>query len=122
MNINWRAVAIGLIITVILVLIFSQFNLGYLGAIIGGLVVGYMITGSYMDGAINGGLSAGIGGFIMLPVYALLFERSIILIAIVAAIDILVSYFIIGAIFGIIGTFMKVKLFNKLQYQTKHRP
>jgi len=55
MNINWRAVVIGLIITVILVAMLSQLKLGYLGAIIGGLVTGYLITGTYTDGAVNGG-------------------------------------------------------------------
>lgn len=112
MNINWRSVVIGLIITVILVAMLSQLNLGYLGAIIGGLVTGYLITGTYTDGAVNGGLSAGIGGFISVLAFALLFERSLISIAIVAAIGVLISYFIIGAITGIIGVLMKTKLFN----------
>ena len=111
MNINFREVGIGLIITVILVAMLSQLKLGYLGGIIGGLVTGYMITGTYIDGGVNGGLSAGIGGFISVLVFALLFERNLLSIAIVGAIGVFISYFIIGAICGIIGILLKVNFY-----------
>jgi len=109
MNIDWKIVGIGLIITGILVAIFDYVSLAYLAAIIGGLITGYMITGKYVDGAVNGGLAAGISGCVYLLVFALLFERNIISVAIVAAIGVLVIYFIIGAIGGMIGVFIKGK-------------
>jgi hypothetical protein len=64
--VNWKAIGVGVIITL---------TLAYLGKyiphldtpiapIIGGIIAGYMVGGSYKNGIIYGGLSAGLAGFV----------------------------------------------------------
>ena len=64
--VNWKAIGLGVIITL---------TLAYLGKyiphldtpiapIIGGIIAGYMVGGSYKNGIIYGGLSAGLAGFV----------------------------------------------------------
>ena len=64
--VNWKAICLGFI---------GTFILAYLGKyiphldmpiapLIGGIIAGYMVGGSYRDGGFYGGLSAGIAGFI----------------------------------------------------------
>jgi len=64
--VNWKAIGLGVIITL---------TLAYLGKyiphldtpiapIIGGIVAGYMVGGSYKNGIIYGVLSAGLAGFV----------------------------------------------------------
>jgi hypothetical protein len=64
--VNWKAICLGFI---------GTFILAYLGKyiphldmpiapIVGGIIAGYMVGGSYRDGSVYGGLSAGIAGFI----------------------------------------------------------
>lgn len=63
--VNWKSLVLGFIITLIL---------AYLGKyiphldmpiapIVGGIIAGYMVGGSYRDGGVYGGLSVGIAGF-----------------------------------------------------------
>ena len=123
MKINWMSVGIGFITTIILTVILSYVGLSILGPLIGGLIAAYMITGTYTDGAINGGLGACIAGFIYTLVVVLLGAPAISaamvsdgytsgdvgLIAIIGAIVSLVIFFILGAIGGIIGILIKGK-------------
>lgn len=64
--VNWKAIGLGLTTTLLL---------AYLGKyiphldtpiapILGGIIAGYMVGGSYRDGGIYGGISASIAGFV----------------------------------------------------------
>lgn len=121
MNINWMAVGIGFIVTLILGIIGVYVGfLGLLAPIIGGLIAGYMITGNYTDGAINGGLGAGIAGFVVTLIAVLVFGGAAMALsgyevsggvigaaAIIGAIVAFIVEFILGAIGGIIGILIK---------------
>ncbi|MGZ7068046.1 MAG: DUF5518 domain-containing protein [Methanobacterium sp.] len=94
------------------------------GPIIGGLIAGYMVGKSYINGIVNGGIPAGIAGLVVIPIYWLLFGNVIITQQIAAgwtapdastitifiaetAVITLIIYLILGAIFGVIGVFIK---------------
>ena len=64
--VKWKAIGLGIIIT--LILAFLGKYLPHLdnpiAPIIGGIFAGYVVGGSYKNGVIYGGLSAGIAGFV----------------------------------------------------------
>jgi len=128
--VNWKAIGLGFIITLVL---------AYLGRyiphldmpiapIIGGIISGYMVGGSYRDGGIYGGLSVGIAGFLYTMMVILLTgislattvsmnifpmamngESGIVTAAIIilGALLAFSIYFIMGLIGGIIGIAIK---------------
>ena len=129
--VNWKAICLGFI---------GTFILAYLGKyiphldmpiapIVGGIIAGYMVGGSYRDGSVYGGLSAGIAGFIYTLLVIILsagvsvastvsmnvFQMSIYGesgivtagIIILGAILSFIIYFILGLIGGIIGIAVK---------------
>jgi len=67
MILNWRAIGVAFVVTLVLSIIFGIYlpkNIGLIGPIIGGLLAGYMVGGSYTEGLVNGGIPAGIAGSI----------------------------------------------------------
>jgi hypothetical protein len=123
--INWKAIGLGFIVTLVVALIglYVPFLSLPIAPLIGGIVAGYLVGGSYRNGIINGGLSAGIGGFIYALATVLLLggtisasaatmginvtSETLTAIAVVGAILAFILYFILGLIGGIIGVFLK---------------
>ena len=67
MILNWWAIGVAFVVTLVLSIIFGIYlpkNVGLIGPIIGGLLAGYMVGGSYTEGLVNGGIPAGIAGSI----------------------------------------------------------
>ena len=78
MKLNWMAIGAAFIITTVLSIIFGIYlpkNVDLIAPIIGGLIAGYIVGGSYTDGLVNGGIPAGIGGIIS-TVTIVLFSSS----------------------------------------------
>ena len=129
--VNWKALGLGFV---------GTFILAYLGKyiphldmpiapIMGGIISGYMVGGSYRDGGIYGGLSAGIAGFIYTILVIILsagvslaatvsmnifpmsmyWETWILTLGIIilGAILSFITYFILGLLGGIIGIAIK---------------
>ena len=69
LNLNWKAIGFSFAVTLV-ISIFSGLYLPqyivFISPIIGGLIAGYMVGGSYSDGIVNGGIAASIAGFISL--------------------------------------------------------
>ena len=129
--INWKAIGLGFIFT--LVLAYLGNYIPYLdiplAPLVGGVIAGYVVGGNYKNGIINGGLSAGIIGFIYTLLVIVITTGSIITTAVnnavattslsgqsglvIAGIIIFASivafgiYFILGLIGGIIGVVIK---------------
>jgi len=128
MNLNWMAIVVALIVTIVIAIfsgIYFPTNVSLIictsnAPIIGGLIAGYMAGGSYTNGIVNGGISAGVAGLISIPAFALLSGNklitamsstvpatngtfTIILVIVVA----IILFFIIGLIGGIIGVTLK---------------
>ncbi len=138
--INWKAVGFGFIVT--LVLAYLGNYIPYvdipLAPIIGGIVAGYVVGGSYKNGIINGGLAAGIPGFlytlavivfvtgstiaVAVSKTALSGESGIatIIIIIIGAILAFVIYFVLGLIGGIIGAAIKERGIKKTVPETNN--
>jgi hypothetical protein len=64
--VNWKAIGLGVIITLILAYLgkYIPHLDNPIAPIIGGIFAGYVVGGSYKNGVIYGGLSAGIAGFV----------------------------------------------------------
>ena len=65
MNLNWIAISVAFIVTIVIAFISGIYlpkNIGLIGPVIGGLIAGYMVGGNYTDGIVNGGIPAGIAG------------------------------------------------------------
>jgi len=127
MNLNWMAICVSFIVTIVIAFISGIYlpkNIGLIGPIIGGLIAGYMVGGHYTDGIINGGIPAGIAGLIYLITVVLLFGSQIATIAYKAgytgSVETLIiggvigavfagfaMYFVLGLIGGIIGVALK---------------
>jgi hypothetical protein len=78
MKLNWMAIGAAFIITTVLSIIFGIYlpkNVDLIAPVIGGLIAGYIVGGSYTDGLVNGGIPAGIGGIIS-TVTIVLFSSS----------------------------------------------
>jgi len=127
--VNWTAVGVGFVVTLILGIIglYVPF-LGLLAPIIGGLVAAYMAGGKYIDGIVNGGLAGGIAGFITALIgFALIGAAVSVLtgyagagavIAIIGAI----TGFIIGAILGLVGGVIGIAIKGKPAEQPMTEP
>ena len=128
--VNWKAIGLGFIITIILAYLGNY--LPFLGMpfapILGGIFAGYVVGGSYKNGAIYGGFSASIAGFIytlLIILYSgigiatsvstavvptsLSAESGFITVGIIilGATISFMTYFIMGLIGGIIGVAIK---------------
>jgi hypothetical protein len=127
MNLNWMAIGVAFIVTIVIAVISGIYlpkNVGLIGPVIGGLIAGYMVGGNYTKGLVNGGIPAGIAGLIYLSVVVLLYGSQIATIAskvgytgsvetliiggaIAAAFVGFAMYFVLGLIGGIIGVAIK---------------
>jgi hypothetical protein len=104
MMVNWTAVAIGFVVTIVLEIVGLLFKsvdiavatfISIFAPVIGGLIASYWAGGTFKDGAITGGLAGGLGSLLAAIVSTpgsliLLVENSII-------------SFVLSAIAGIIG-------------------
>lgn len=127
MELNWTAIVVSFVVT-IAVTIFSGIylpkNVGLIGPIIGGLIAGYMVDGSYTDGLVHGGIPAGIAGLIYIAAVVLLLgseitsvaakvgytgstEALIVIAVIGGAFTGFALYFVLGIIGGVIGVAIK---------------
>lgn len=133
LNLNWTAIGIAFVVTLVISIfsgLYLHKNVVFISPVIGGLIAGYMVGGSYSDGIANGGIAAGIAGLISLPVIALLSwnvvtttlsnygyhippETLLTGVIVGTALVGLVTYFIIGLIAGIIGTAVKGRKSNQ---------
>ncbi len=126
MNLNWVAIGIAFVISIVMGIfgvIYLPKNVSLIGPIIGGLIAGYIVDGSYTDGLVNGGIPAGIAGLISLPVVLYLFWNIIIaaasnsgytlppgsflIIAVSGAFVGFAIYFVLGIIGAVIGVTVK---------------
>jgi hypothetical protein len=126
MELNWKAIIAAFIITTVLSIIFGLYlpkNVDLIGPVIGGLIAGYLVGGSYTDGLVNGGIPVGIGGIVSTVTIVLLSssqitslvysigytgsKESLFLGLIVGA---AIAGFALFFVFGIIGSIIGVKL------------
>jgi hypothetical protein len=79
-KLNWKAIGASFIITMVIFLIFGVYlpkNVELIGPVVGGLIAGYIVGGSYTDGLVNGGIPAGIGGIVSTITIVLLSSSQI---------------------------------------------
>jgi hypothetical protein len=127
MNLNWMAIIVSFIVTIVIAFISGIYlpkNIGLIGPVIGGLIAGYMVGENYTDGIVNSGIPAGLAGLIYLTTVVLLFGSQIATIAskagytgsvetlilggAIAAVFVgFAMYFVLGLIGGIIGVAIK---------------
>lgn len=109
--VNWKPVALGFVVTLILAFIglFVPYLI-ILAPIIGGFIAAYLAGGDYRDGTVNGGIAGALGllvvlaiGFAFFGALAGVLVGSITLGAVTAGIFGAIIGFIIGLILGIIG-------------------
>ena len=100
MNLNFKAIIIGFIVTVV-----AYFIVGYFSFILGGLVVGYFINDDYIDGAINGAIAVASAG-LLLGIGLGLFKFGIIFVPIPA----IIVGLILGGICGAVGMYPKEQI------------
>jgi hypothetical protein len=129
--VNWKAIGFGVSVTLILAYL-GNF-IPYLGMsiapIVGGIIAGYIVGGSFKNGIIYGGFSAGTAGFIYTFLVVVLTagiskatavsmniypsavgSESGIVTAIIIGLSVILAfgtYFIMGVIGGIIGIAIK---------------
>jgi|WetSurMetagenome_2_1015567.scaffolds.fasta_scaffold337323_2 hypothetical protein len=112
--VNWTAVAIGFVVTVVLetigILFLSLDNsvsvfISIFAPVIGGLIAAYWAGGAYKEGVVNGGLAGGMGSLIAAIIFL---PGSLIYIAENAVISFITSG-ILGIIGGLIGILAKGK-------------
>jgi hypothetical protein len=80
MKLNWKAIGAAFVTTTVLSIIFGIYlpkNVDLIGPVIGGLIAGYIVGGSYTDGLVNGGIPAGIGGIVSTVTIVLLSSSQI---------------------------------------------
>lgn len=56
MKINWIAIIVSFIVTIVISIVSGVYlpkNVGLIGPVIGGLIAGYMVDGSYTDGIVK---------------------------------------------------------------------
>ena len=112
--INWKPVAIGFVVTLILEIIgvigfsgmFVPLIISILAPVIGGLLAAYIAGGEYIDGARNGGLAGGFGSLVA----AIIVLSGADLAAIIFS---AIFSFILSAILGIIGGTIGIVLKGK---------
>ena len=127
MNLNWKAIGISFVVAIVIGILGGLYlpkNISLIGPLIGGLISGYIVSGRYTDGILNGGIPAGIAGLIATAVLALLSVDQVIAamanmgyavsretltaaLVIGGAIVGFILFFIVGLIGGIIGVAVK---------------
>ena len=127
MKLNWKAIVVSFLVTMVIAVIFGVYlpkNVGLIGPIIGGLIAGYMVGTSYTDGLVNGAIPAGVAGLIFTTLVVLLSintissaamtlgytgstETLLISSIIGAAFVGFALYFVLGIIGSIVGIFIK---------------
>jgi hypothetical protein len=121
MNINWTAVLIGFVATLVLGLISGFLYagsetmgvLGYWGVIgiLGGLTAGYIVGGPIGSGAIHGGLATVLGSVVVLVIAALttaLFGGVVLSLGVLGfGILMLAFHALPGALGGALGSWLK---------------
>lgn len=115
MNWNKGAISVTFIITIVIGTfgeIYLPDNVSLIGPLIGGLIAGCIVGKNYINGFVQGGLPAGIAGFIGFSLFVLLFKikiidwSNILVVLIVYTIYIItffMIFFIMGSIGGVIG-------------------
>ena len=112
--------------TTVLAIIFGIYlpkNVDLIGPVIGGLIAGYIVGGSYTDGLVNGGIPAGIGGIVSTVtivllqssqitslVYSIGYTGSKETLFIGLVVGSAIAGFALFFVFGIIGSIIGVKL------------
>jgi len=127
MKFNWMAIIVAFVVTIVIAIvggIYLPKNTGLIGPILGGLIAGYVVGGSYTDGIVHGGIPAGIAGLIASSALVLLSEDKVAaamantgyavsretltaVLIIGGAIGGFIIFFIVGLIGGIIGVTIK---------------
>jgi hypothetical protein len=113
--INWRIVLIGIIPTVMLyfIFVFAGFT-SYIGDIVVGIGVGYVVSGGYRNGANHGAIVGAIAGTIFTiiefiqvnPVYIQTIGNEVVVFVFLILFSIITDG-IFGAIGGVIGASIK---------------
>lgn len=65
--VNWKSICAGFAVTLVLMfmgLVFQALYLANLAPVIGGIIAGYIVGGSYRNGILNGWISTGPAGLI----------------------------------------------------------
>jgi len=112
MNLKWTAIIVAFVISILMGIFGSLYlpkNVSLIGPIIGGLIAGYIVDGSYTDGLVNGGIPAGIAGLISLPVIVLIAQNEIIAAAVNAGYTGPTGTLIIAGVIG--GAFVGFAMF-----------
>ena len=123
-NLNWAAIVIAFMITLIIGSFGGRYlpsNVSLVGPLIGGFIAGCIAGKSYIKGLVNGGLPAGIAGFIGVPLIALLFKgelpilinnspEMILFLVSIGVIVYFIIFFILGSIGGIIGAGIRKRI------------
>lgn len=120
-NWNWVAISVAFLITMIVSIFGRGFvpNVGLVGSLIGGFIAGCIVGKNYIDGLMNGGIPAGIAGFIVFYLLTLLSGTLItgqaplnmtISISLLFAIVLFIVFFITGSIGGTIGAAIRKKI------------
>jgi hypothetical protein len=123
-KINWSrgAIIISFLFTMVIGVFGGRYlpdNVSIIGPIIGGFIAGCIVGKSYINGLVQGGLPAGIAGFIGFPLLVLFFGSKIIdwnnismvLVIIMSyAILFFMIFFIVSSISGIIGAGIKKRI------------
>ena len=126
MKLNWTAIGASFVTTTVLAIVFGLYlpkNVDLISPVIGGLIAGYIVGGSYTDGLVNGGIPAGIGGMVSLTtvvlltssqitnlVYSIGYTGSKETLFVALIVGSVVVGFALFFVFGIIGSIIGVKL------------
>ena len=65
MNLSWTVMSIVFVTTLVITILSGTYlpkSVGFIGPIVGGLIVGYLVGGNYTDGIVNGGIPVGLAG------------------------------------------------------------
>ena len=114
MNLNWKTIITGFIVTLTLYVVGASIGhisilkgtIYVLAPIIGGFTVAYINSSNYVDNIINAGFASGIAGFISLFIISGLIEPvfgDYLELVLVVTITNAIMAFVIGAILGLIG-------------------
>lgn len=116
---NWKAIVIGIVLTLVLGLILSylsralNFNaigligVGFIPLLIGGILTGYLAKGHPMNGAIHGGIVGAVIWLIYI-LYILYLNQSIILQIVQSLAMSLIGNACIGILGGTIGSLIMI--------------
>ncbi|MGB9936165.1 MAG: DUF5518 domain-containing protein [Methanobacterium sp.] len=108
--INWKAITIGFILTVIFALILNSFigEIGsYISILIAGIIVGYLIKGNWINGAFHGAMIGILGGIIAVIILLIVGGFVVIMDDTFSILIRIVLDVILGAIGGAAGTIIR---------------